>query len=138
MNPRPEPQLRWGLLLARPMGGRLRRGFRLRPGTGQGRASARELTRDKAARVCPLECGAREVERSGQCIVKTCARGSILDGDGMCRAQKVKTALRPLNAHDRPTRNLHRARPEGIPGKDPTGVSCPSNRTPPDTKLARK
>jgi hypothetical protein len=91
MNPRPEPRLRRGLLLARPMGGRLWRGFRLRPGTAQGRVSARELTRDKAARVCPLECGVREVERSGQCIVKTCARGSILDGDGSRGGRWVNT-----------------------------------------------
>jgi len=36
-------------------------------------------------RVCPLECGKRQVENNGQCITKTCPKGRKLSASGKCR-----------------------------------------------------
>lgn len=47
-----------------------------------------DMLRGKSARVCPLECGAREVESGGRCVAKTCKDGFELDEDGDCVRQK--------------------------------------------------
>jgi uncharacterized caspase-like protein len=47
-----------------------------------------DALRGRSARVCPLECGAREVEAGGQCVAKRCATGYGLDEDGDCVKQK--------------------------------------------------
>lgn len=44
--------------------------------------------RGKSGRVCPLECGAREVAAGGQCVPKTCAAGFKLEDNGDCVEQK--------------------------------------------------
>jgi hypothetical protein len=53
--------------------------------------------RSKSQRVCPIECTARQIERNGHCVAKTCPRGTILDDSGSCqtRRERVKTAARP-------------------------------------------
>jgi hypothetical protein len=48
------------------------------------------LLRSRSGRVCPLECGKREVEKDGQCAAKTCASGFELDEDGDCVRQKSR------------------------------------------------
>jgi uncharacterized caspase-like protein len=45
-----------------------------------------ESLREQKGRVCPLECSAREVEKNGQCVAKTCKRGQRLDANGRCVA----------------------------------------------------
>jgi hypothetical protein len=40
-------------------------------------------------RVCPLECGPREVASEGRCVAKTCAPGEMLSRDGVCYAKPV-------------------------------------------------
>jgi uncharacterized caspase-like protein len=44
-----------------------------------------EAVRAKSGRVCPLECGARQVEMDGRCVIKTCADGLVLDLNGHCK-----------------------------------------------------
>lgn len=44
--------------------------------------------RGKTGRVCPLQCGAREVEKDGECVVKLCPSGTTLDRDGDCERNK--------------------------------------------------
>jgi len=51
--------------------------------------------RGKSDRVCPLQCGAREVERNGQCVAKTCPSGAALDDNGDCAKAPKKTANLP-------------------------------------------
>jgi uncharacterized caspase-like protein len=48
--------------------------------------------RGKTDRVCPLECGVREVLRNGQCVAKACPSGTALDDDGNCAKPAKKTA----------------------------------------------
>jgi uncharacterized caspase-like protein len=47
-------------------------------------------------RVCPAECGVRQVERNGYCVAKVCPRDKVLSRDGNCeeRAPKRKIAAR--------------------------------------------
>jgi uncharacterized caspase-like protein len=42
--------------------------------------------RGKTGRICPLECGVREVESNGRCVTKTCSSGQRLDNSGKCIA----------------------------------------------------
>jgi uncharacterized caspase-like protein len=51
-----------------------------------------ETLRGKTDRVCPLECGAREVARDGQCVAKSCPSGTTLGDDGNCAKAPKKTA----------------------------------------------
>jgi uncharacterized caspase-like protein len=51
-----------------------------------------DTLRGKTDRVCPLECGVREVLRNGQCIAKACPSGTALDDDGNCAKPAKKTA----------------------------------------------
>jgi hypothetical protein len=43
-----------------------------------------DAVRAKSDRVCPLECGAREVARDGQCVAKSCSGGDSINRDGEC------------------------------------------------------
>jgi hypothetical protein len=45
---------------------------------------ALDAVKDKPSRVCPLECGARQVEKNGACVAKNCPRGQSLDSSGHC------------------------------------------------------
>lgn len=54
-----------------------------------------DALRGKSGRVCPLVCGAREVEQNGRCVVKSCQRGFFLNRDGDCEIkEREKTASR--------------------------------------------
>ena len=48
--------------------------------------------RGKTDRVCPLECGAHEVVRNGQCVAKSCPAGTAPNDDGACTKAQKKTA----------------------------------------------
>jgi uncharacterized caspase-like protein len=50
-----------------------------------------DMIRSRSAPLCPLECGAREVEKNGQCIAKMCAAGLTLDADGNCSRPKDRS-----------------------------------------------
>ena len=55
-----------------------------------------DALRGKTGRICPLECGAREVEKDGRCVTKTCPSGQRLGGDGKCAAPaKTRTSQQP-------------------------------------------
>jgi uncharacterized caspase-like protein len=43
-----------------------------------------DAIRGKSERVCPLECNAREIEKDGQCVTKTCPADQRLAVDGNC------------------------------------------------------
>ena len=51
-----------------------------------------DTLRGKTDRVCPLDCGVREVVRNGQCVAKACPSGTALDDDGSCTKPAKKTA----------------------------------------------
>jgi hypothetical protein len=51
-----------------------------------------DTLRGKTDRVCPLDCGVREVVRNGQCVAKACPSGTTLDNDGSCTKPAKKTA----------------------------------------------
>jgi uncharacterized caspase-like protein len=53
---------------------------------------ALDAVKGKTSRVCPLECGVKQVERNGACVAKTCPRGQVLDADGDCERPKERTA----------------------------------------------
>jgi hypothetical protein len=57
-----------------------------------------EVIRERFGRVCPLECSARQVERDGRCIAKTCPPGFVIDGDGDCARQKNRPKAAALPA----------------------------------------
>src|SRR5262249_16518130 len=46
-----------------------------------------EALRGSAPAICPLECGARETERDGRCVAKTCPVGEIMRSNGRCVAK---------------------------------------------------
>jgi uncharacterized caspase-like protein len=54
-----------------------------------------DLIRGKSERVCPLECGSRQVEKEGRCITKTCPTASYLDEDGNCVSKRQRESARP-------------------------------------------
>jgi hypothetical protein len=43
-----------------------------------------DAIRARRDRVCPLECGVREIERNGQCIAKTCGAEETFNRNGNC------------------------------------------------------
>lgn len=47
-----------------------------------------DSVRGKTGRVCPLECGVREVEKNGACVAKICPSGTSLDRDGDCERNR--------------------------------------------------
>ena len=53
---------------------------------------ALDAVKRETARVCPLQCGVREVERNGSCVAKVCSSGLVLDADGDC-VKKGRAAL---------------------------------------------
>jgi uncharacterized caspase-like protein len=55
---------------------------------------ALDAVKTRPSRVCPLECGTREVERNGICVAKTCPRGETLEANGRCTAPRKATAQR--------------------------------------------
>lgn len=56
----------------------------------------------KTGRICPLVCPAREVERNGRCVLKTCRRGERLDEDGDCVAQAPRQVVHHRTPVERP------------------------------------
>jgi uncharacterized caspase-like protein len=49
-------------------------------------------------RICPLECGVRQVEKDGQCVVKICPAGHHLTADGNCVATVKPKPARQTSA----------------------------------------
>ena len=52
-----------------------------------------DAIRAKSERICPLECGRRQIEKDGRCIAKNCPGGFELDDHGDC-ALRRRTATR--------------------------------------------
>lgn len=48
-------------------------------------------------RVCPLSCNARQVEKNGRCVAKTCPSGQVLSSSGQChdKSQATTTQKKP-------------------------------------------
>jgi hypothetical protein len=55
-----------------------------------------DAVRTKSDRVCPVECGAREVVRNGRCVAKSCPNGFLIGPDGTCEPpnERAKSATR--------------------------------------------
>ncbi|MEJ1158939.1 serine/threonine protein kinase [Prosthecomicrobium sp. N25] len=80
------------------------------PATGDPDPGVLDDLVSRSGRVCPPTCGAREIERDGACVAKTCPSGQRLTPKGECEARTVK---RPLVA-------------EKIPPKRTIGSNAPS------------
>ncbi|MDO9414749.1 caspase family protein [Pararhizobium sp.] len=52
--------------------------------------------------ICPLECGAAQVLKNGQCIAKTCSANRVLSAAGLCVRQNIKEAETERKKVDRP------------------------------------
>ena len=75
--------------------------------TGVASLEALDALKSETSRVCPLQCGAREVERNGSCVAKACPAGLTLDSDGDCVKPKGRAALatppqKPAPSADKP------------------------------------
>jgi hypothetical protein len=64
--------------------------------------------RARSERICPLECGHRQIEKDGRCIAKRCSSGFAVDDDGDCIFRR-RTATRHETDEDkdRPRVRLH-------------------------------
>jgi len=72
-----------------------------------------DLLEQFEARICPLACGAREVERDGRCVAKTCPSGQRLDGAGRCVDRTTTTTQKP--ARQKPRTRKRPAKPKPGP-----------------------
>jgi Caspase domain len=99
-----------------------------------------DAVRSKSNRVCPLECGAREVARNGQCVAKSCASGFLIGLDGNCEPpnERAKSAPRvperPLvSKPNRKPLESHAALPqEAAPARSSEPhIRTPESHTPP-------
>jgi Caspase domain len=62
-----------------------------------------DIIRGKSGRVCPIECGPRQIERDGRCVAKTCPAGSDLNDDGDCTPRRRAVSRpEPEDKNDRP------------------------------------
>ncbi|MEZ5800888.1 MAG: caspase family protein [Nitratireductor sp.] len=61
------------------------------------------LQNDKG-RICPLNCSAREVEKNGQCVAKTCESGFRLNNAGECVSAPVAAKKVPAQKRASPTK----------------------------------
>jgi hypothetical protein len=80
-----------------------------------------DAIRGKSSRVCPLECGVREIEKNGRCITKTCPSGSTLDVDGACQRPQERTKSASRSSDDtssNPRQNIQREPHEITLGPD--------------------
>jgi len=77
-----------------------------------------DALRGRSERVCPLECGAREVEADGQCVAKRCGTGYALDKGGDCVKQRDrwKGTERPREAARSTNKEPAAAPPSGARG----------------------
>ncbi len=72
-----------------------------------------ESIKGRSERVCPLECGARKVEKNGRCIAKGCPPGFTLDVDGDCVLRRRMVRRHDVEAEERrPRARLHESRPQ--------------------------
>lgn len=54
-----------------------------------------DLLKRQSGRICPLQCSARQIERDGACVAKSCPSGQRLDAEGDCVAPKPKRVAQP-------------------------------------------
>ena len=57
-------------------------------------AATLRLLRRHDGRVCPLSCNARQVEKNGRCIAKTCPKGERLSNKGSCYRPSAATTAK--------------------------------------------
>jgi uncharacterized caspase-like protein len=76
----------------------------LSPSPKEPTADLLDAIRGKSNRLCPLECGVREIEKNGHCIAKTCPSGQNLSSQGNC-VGKSTAMLHPNEqaTHTQPT-----------------------------------
>jgi hypothetical protein len=62
-------------------------------------------------RICPLECGRRQIDKDGRCVTKRCPSGFELDDDGDCTPRR-RTATRHETDEDedRPSVRSHESK----------------------------
>lgn len=74
-------------------------------------------------RICPLNCGVKQVESNGQCIAKTCASGERLNSRGACVA-KPKVA-EPKKS--KPAKQKQASKPKAEPAAQPKRKTAPKS-----------
>ena len=82
---------------------------------------ALDAVKSETSRVCPLQCGVKEVERNGSCVAKVCASGLTLDADGDCVKSKARAALAP--PPQKPSGPADKKPPQGTTSKKASGAS---------------
>lgn len=91
-----------------------------------------DALRRSGTRVCPLGCGARQVEKNGACVAKICPRGTVLQRDGECekkRKEPTTVAARPSDTQPPAAKRDQSATPRGardgpeISGRSPSGLT---------------
>lgn len=84
-----------------------------------------DAIRRSTARVCPLECSLRQVEKDGACIAKVCPRGQLLTNNGRCEERrKSRTAARTPPAGPSQPRSSEGAATGGPRGGVQEAVRC--------------
>ena len=105
---------------------------KLSPGPAEPTIELLEAIRGRTGRVCPLECGPRQVERNGRCAPRTCPAGMALDEEGNC--ERRRTANVPP-----PTRGVEPSRAvEPTPTHRPGGAHAPVDHSLPGTVVRRE
>jgi hypothetical protein len=86
-----------------------------------------DALRRTGPRVCPLECGARQVEKNGACVAKICPRGQRLIKDGSCgeKEERSKTGTR---SPERPDRGRQTPVPGAVREVPPDGTISSGSR----------
>ena len=80
------------------------------------------LLQDEDGRVCPLVCSARQVEKNGRCVTKTCPAGHVLSTSGRCSAKSQSaTKAQPKN---KASKKKRKRTPQGINNRRTRPAEC--------------
>ena len=73
-------------------------------------------------RICPLECGVRQVEQNGQCVAKTCGAGQELNSRGKCVTKRKVAEPKP----SKPAARKQASKPAREPAPKPVAKQQPA------------
>ena len=84
----------------------------------------------QTSRLCPVVCSASEIERDGQCVLKTCRPDEVLGPKGECRSRPTVRLI--------PTPTLHREAPRPQVSRRPAVSSHDASKAEPTVPPAKK
>lgn len=85
-----------------------------------------DILKQSTGRVCPLDCGVRQIVKNGQCVAKTCAAGQTLSAKGQCIRDVRET--RPASK----SKSVNKAKPAR------KQATVAENRTTKDTRTVER